>query len=359
MRIVDVRFTSYDLGPLKRPFSNSIIETKRKELRFVDVVSDEGVVGTAFASAHCEAFGPAIRERIVGEDPRNFSRLWHKMFTGWRKPVVKGDAIAAIGAVDNALWDLRGKIDERPVYQMLGGFSNRVPAYAAGGYYATGKDHSELVDEMCAYVSAGYRAVKMKVGGAPISVDVARVGRVREAIGPNVKLMVDANSAWTVAEAVQFGRAVEHLDLAWFEEPCRPDDIGGMADLAARVTIPIAGGEVEYTRWGFRDLIEQRAVAIVQADPQTCGGLTEWMRIATLASAHHLKMAPHGNHYLGAHALAAVDNGLIVESYAGLHPWQEEFIEGLEFTNGDVVLPDDPGLGMSVDYDALKNAQTE
>ncbi|MEQ4207119.1 mandelate racemase/muconate lactonizing enzyme family protein [Actinopolymorpha sp. B9G3] len=356
MKITDVRFTTYDLGKLAKPFRNSILVTENKRLTLVEVDTDEGISGLALSAEGSARFAVPIRDRLVGEDPRDYSRLWHRMFTGWRKPVVKGDAVSAIGSVDNALWDLRGKTFDLPVYRLLGGFRSRVPAYAAGGYYEEGKGPADLAEEMLRFVGAGYRAVKMKVGGADIGEDVRRVAAVREAVGPDIRVMVDANNAWTSAEALKFGQAVEGFDLAWFEEPCWPDDHEGMARLVGRLTTPIATGEIEFTRWGFRDLIERRAVDIVQADPQTCGGLTEWVRIATLASAHHLMMAPHGNHYVGAHAVAAVDNGLIVESYAGLSPWQDEFLGGISFVDGDLVLPETPGLGIAVDRAALERA---
>ncbi|MGH3487276.1 MAG: mandelate racemase/muconate lactonizing enzyme family protein [Actinopolymorphaceae bacterium] len=356
MKITDVRFTTYDLGKLAKPFRNSILVTENKRLTLVEVDTDEGITGLALSGEGAARFAAPIRDRLVGEDPRDFGRLWHRMFTGWRKPVVKGDAVSAIGSVDNALWDLRGKALDLPVYRLLGGFRSRVPAYAAGGYYEEGKGPQELADEMLSFVGAGYRAVKLKVGGADIGEDVRRVAAVRAAVGPDIRVMVDANNAWTSAEALKFGQAVEEFDLAWFEEPCWPDDHDGMARLVSRLTTPIATGEIEFTRWGFRDLIERRAVDIVQADPQTCGGLTEWVRIATLASAHHLMMAPHGNHYVGAHAVAAVDNGLIVESYAGLSPWQDEFLGGISFVDGELVLPETPGLGITVDRAALEGA---
>ena len=356
MKIVDLSFTTYDLGKLSKPFRHSILTTENKRLTLVDVHTDEGLSGTALSAEGATRFAAPIRERLLGQDPRDFTRIWHRMFTGWRKPVVKGDAVSAIGSVDNALWDLRGKAYDMPVYRLLGGYCSRVPAYSAGGYYEEGKGTSELAEEMLGFVAAGYRAVKMKVGGADIPEDVRRVAAVREAVGPDVKLMVDANNAWTSSQALRFGRAVEEFDLTWFEEPCWPDDHAGMAALVGQLAVPIATGEIEFTRWGFRDLIERRAVDIVQADPQTCGGLTEWIRIATLASTHHLEMAPHGNHYVGAHAVAAVDNGLIVESYAGLSPWQDEFLGGISFVDGELVLPETPGLGILVDRPALERA---
>lgn len=355
MRITDVRVISYPLGKLERPYRNSILTTTSKGLSFVEVLTDEGITGICFGGNRATIEG-SIKARLVGEDPLDAARLWHRMFTGWRKPVAKGDAIAAIGCVDNALWDLRGKILGQPVYRLLGGFRNRVPAYAAGGYYEDGKGLPELAAELTGFVAAGYRAVKMKVGGAPFPEDVARVRAAHEALGPDIQLMVDANNAWNAAEAIRFGRAVERYDLTWFEEPCWPDDLEGAAAVCRALDTPIASGEIEYTRWGCRDLIERGAADIVQADPQTTGGLTEWLRIAALASAHHLPMAPHGNHYVGAHAVAAVDNGMIVESYAGLHPWQDEFLAPMRLEAGELVLPETPGLGIGVDRAALERA---
>ncbi|MFZ0214721.1 MAG: mandelate racemase/muconate lactonizing enzyme family protein [Candidatus Dormiibacterota bacterium] len=355
MRITDVRVETYDLGPLDRPYRNSILTTSRRSLSFVHVDTDEGLTGTCFAKEASTIAGP-LRDRVLGEDPLNAARLWHRMFTGWRKPVAKGDAIAAIGALDNALWDLRGKILRQPVYRLLGGFRDRVPAYAAGGYYEDGKGPLELGREMAHFVEAGYRAVKMKIGGAPHREDCARVQAAREAIGPDVQLMIDANDAWTAAEAIRFGRAVEQYDISWFEEPCWPDDLEGAREVCAALDMPVASGEIEYTRWGCRDLIERRAADIVQADPQTCGGLTEWVRVAALASAHHLPVSPHGNQYVGAHAVAAVENGLIVESYARLQAWQDDYLRPIDLQDGEIVLPQTPGIGLEIDTTALRGA---
>lgn len=357
MKVTGVHVLSFDLGGLERPYRNSIITTSRKVVTFVEVETDEGEVGRAFASEReAPAIEGPIRDRILGEDPLNAARLWHAMFTGWRKPVVKGNAISAIGAVDNALWDLRGKILGLPAYRLLGGFRDTVPAYAAGGYYEDGKGVAGVVAEMERFVAAGYQAVKMKVGGAALREDVERVRAVREAIGPDIDLMVDANNAWDAAEAVRFGRAVERYDIAWFEEPCWADDLVGAAEVCRALDMPVASGENEFTRWGCRDLVEQRAADIVQADPHTAGGLTEWVRIAAIASAHHVPVAPHGNHWLGAHAAAAVDNGMVVESYARLQAWQDDFFAPWQLEGGELVLPSAPGLGIEVDLGAMGKA---
>ena len=357
MKITDVLVHSFYLGELERPYRNAILTTTAKEVTFVEVRTDEAVTGMSFAHPReRETIEGPLRDRIVGTSPLHAARLWHQMFTGWRKPVVKGDAISAIGAVDNALWDLRGKIYDQPVSVLLGGFRERVPCYAAGGYYETDKGTTGLAEEMARFVASGYRAVKMKVGGAPLAEDVARVRAAREAIGPGVSLMVDANNAWGAVEAIAFGRAVEPYDIAWFEEPCWPDDLRGAAEVCRSLDMAVASGEIEYTRWGVRDLLSEKAADIVQADPHTAGGLTEWVRIAALCSAHHVPVAPHGNHYVGAHAVAAVDNGMIVESYAGLHAWQDEFFAPMTITDGELVVPTRPGLGIEVDFAALERA---
>lgn len=357
MKITDVRAVSFYLGELERPHQNSIISFTSKEVTFAEVDTDDGVTGRSFAArSEREMIEGPLRDRLLGMNPMAAARCWHQMFTGWRKPVAKGEAVAAIGSVDNALWDLRGKVLESPVYMLLGGFRDRVPAYAAGGYYEDGKGLAELAAEMAHFVDSGYRAVKMKVGGAPFAEDVARVRAVREAIGDDVSLMVDANNAWSAYEAIRFGRAVEEHRISWFEEPCWPDDLAGAAEVCRALDMPIASGEIEFTRWGARDLIEQRAADIVQVDPHTTGGLTEWMRIAALASAHHVPIAPHGNHYVGAHAVAAADNGLIVESYARLDSWQDEFFAPMRLEDGDLVVPRTPGLGIEADLTGLAKA---
>ncbi|MFC4243893.1 mandelate racemase/muconate lactonizing enzyme family protein [Gryllotalpicola reticulitermitis] len=352
--ITDVRVTSFALADYERPYWNAILTTRHRALTFVEVETDSGETGLALAEGRTAAYAGPLRERLLGQDPLDSARLWHRMFTGWRKPVAKGDAIAAIGGVDNALWDLRGKLLGLPVYRLLGGFRSRVPVYAAGGYYEEGKGIDGLVAELERFVAAGYKNVKMKIGGASFAEDVERVHAAREAVGADVGLMIDANNAWNSAEALRFIRAVEDCTPMWFEEPCWPDDLAGMAELRRATAVPIASGEIEYTRWGARDLIESGAVDIVQADPQTGGGLTEWVRIAALASARHLPMAPHGDQYVGAHAVAAVDNGMIVESYAGLRPWQEDYVTTLPVVDGELVLPDTPGLGIEVDWDRLR-----
>src|SRR6476469_9490039 len=190
----------------------------------------------------------------------------------------RGLTTRAISGIDIALHDLRAKVAGLPLYKMLGGYRNRMPTYIAGGYYEEGKGLRELQQEMYDNVEMGAKAIKMKVGAVPIREDVERVKAVREAIGPDVKLLIDANCAYRYYEAIQLAKRVEDFDVYWFEEPVAPDDYDGHRKLAEQTSIPIATGENEYTRYGFRDLIAHNSAAILNADAQILGGVTEFMK---------------------------------------------------------------------------------
>lgn len=358
MKIVDVKVRRFEfpkIAPVKEYYNatRTYYRGGKGRLTIIEITTDEGVKGIGFGRISRE-----YREIILGENPLDVERLWHRMFTERRKPVAKGREIGDIGAIDIALWDLIGKITKQPVYKLLGGYRSRVPAYAAGGYYEEGKTISDLTKEMVGYVEEGYKAVKMKVGRLSIKKDVERVKAVREAIGDDVKLMVDANNAYNTAQAIKFARAVEKYDIYWFEEPVWPDDLEGSAEIRQATGIPIASGENEFTRWGFRDLIEKRAVDIIQPDTIKAGGYTELVKIAAIASAHHLPFSPHGRqHYpLSAHIVAALENGLMVEALPKTSPkWRAEAISVVDFydktievKNGYIDLPNRPGLGIEI-----------
>jgi L-alanine-DL-glutamate epimerase-like enolase superfamily enzyme len=360
MRITDIAFTRCSLGKVERPFYTSTgVPFSEKTFSFLEVKTDEGVAGFAPGGAAAAGMLEQLKARVVGEDPLDPARLWRRLFGGPR--VVKGPDLAGIGAVDNALWDLRGKILGLPVYRLLGGFRDRVPVYLSGGFYQDGKDKKALAEECAGYLELGYRAVKIRVGhpGFSLRDDLARVEAVRAAIGPDVELMVDANSGFaTLTHAARFIRAAEAYELSWVEEPTWPDDLDGAAELCRTFDTPIAQGEREHTRWGCRELIDRRAADILQPDPEWCGGLTEWVRIAAYASAHHLPVAPHGTHLVGAHAAAAVDNGLWAEGCdEGFFPWHRQFVEQYPMRDGQLVLPSAPGFGIDLDRELIERTR--
>ena len=264
MKITGVRVESYR-WPRRRPISNGLHTYTHSGVGFVFIDTDDGVTGIGIGASKVGVIRAAIEHftpLLIGEDPIAVERLWHKL---WVPKLVgrRGLTTRAISAIDIALWDLRAKVAGMPLYKLLGGFRERVPTYIAGGYYEDGKGLKELQEELAGHVEAGARAVKMKIGAVPIPEDVARVKAAREAVGPDVKLMIDANCAYRWYEAVQLAERVAEYDPFWFEEPIAPDDYEGHRRIAEKTTIPIATGENEYTRYGFRDLIATGSVPIL------------------------------------------------------------------------------------------------
>jgi D-galactarolactone cycloisomerase len=264
----------------------------------VEILTDDGLVGWG------EAYGPpAINRalvdemyapRLLGRDPLDHAVIWEDLYGTFRDYGRKGWPIAALSAVDIALWDLKGKALRQPIARLLGGaFRTQLRAYATGLYRHRVEDNARaLAREAEAYATEGFRAMKMKVGFG-VDEDTRNVRAVRAAIGPDRLLAMDANHGYDAGQAIRFGRKVEDQDLAWFEEPVVPEDLDGYCQVKAAVRMPVAGGEAEYARWGFRDLCARRAVDIAQPDICGCGGFTEAWRIAALASAHGITVFPH------------------------------------------------------------------
>ncbi len=387
MQIRDVRTISVEYT-LPRPVFDANYTMASKPALLVEVETDTGLVGLGEAAhfggplvSTATVIEQELRPHLLGQDPRETERLWELMHRRAYKHARGGIVIAAISGVDIALWDLRGKLAGMPLWRLLGGYRRRVPAYATGGFYAEGKGVRELADEMRAYCRHGFRAVKLKVGrnsgieGSPLRAmadrgvcevslaeDLARVRAVREAIGPDVRLMVDANGAWDVPTAVRMGRALEELDVYWFEEPVWPDDLAGSAEVASKIAIPIAGYETcSYGTVSFRDYIAARAVHFVQPDVAWAGGLTETLKIAHLAQAANLPLAPHihGSAVAvaaAAHLLGAVRNGSMAEMVFPAHPLMGDLAREPLVVDGagEIDLGERPGLGIELDPDAVK-----
>ncbi len=347
----------------------------------VEIETDSGLVGLGEAKAavgnlgHYGAIVTVIREELapvlVGRDPRDITAIWELLYSGSRAhyalregrtfPTVgrRGITMSAISGVDIALWDLLGRSLGQPVWRLLGGrCRDRVPAYASGGWAPVGAIGKQLAQ----YVERGHRAVKMRVGLQDQSVDdsAARVREVRETLGPGIGLMVDAHGTWSVREAQRFARKVEDLDLAWLEEPVSPENIPGQAEVRRSTDIPIAAGESEQTRFAFRDLIAASAVDICQPDLAIAGGITETVRIAALAAAHELTVAPHlwGGAVLfaaGLHLCVATPNATTVEFSRGENPLLNDLTEeGFDLVDGYVTAPERPGLGLTLRRDFLR-----
>lgn len=365
-----MRITDVTTRLLFCPFSETIHDAARaiagRDVLLVEIHTDTGISGLGFLTGLGVAHGsemPVIEHIInasltpmlLGEDPRNFNRLWEAMYRGTTRFGRKGAAVRAISGVDIALWDLIGKAANMPVYKLLGGYRDRVKIYASGGFYTPRNAISELVDEMTGYVRRGFQAVKMKVG-RDVRTDIKRVAAVREALGEDIDLLVDANEAWDVATAMAFIKGVEHCNVYWLEEPVAPDDINGFAQLTALGTVPVAAGENEYTRYGFRDLIQNRAVHVVQPDVTRVGGISEWMKVAHMAAAWNMPCVTHAVQEVHISLVAAVPNAPMME-YFTPDQYLQTFLsqlfpkpQGLHaICDGYVDVPQEPGLGLAFD----------
>ena len=304
---------------------------------------------------------------LVGEDSREIGRLWEVMYNGSRThyalarghvyPVLgrRGLRISAISGIDTALWDILGKRLDAPIHQLLGGrLRAEMPAYASGGW----APKETIGEELMSYVQrGGFRAVKMRVGAQDreVPVSAARVQAARLALGGEIDLMCDAHGTLTTAEAKRFCRMVAECNIAWFEEPVSSDDRRGMAELRRGTDVPIAAGESEFTRFDFLELAELRAVDIFQPDLAICGGITEGQRIAALAAAYQIRLAPHlwGGAVMflaGLHLAAASPAGFILEYSLGANPLLHELThEKVAVKDGMIAIPDRPGLGLTID----------
>lgn len=358
MRITDIR-AEYFRWRRAVPIQNGMHTYPYAGLGVVTVETDGGPCGVGYTSTylqeHFHLSMEYFKPLLIGEDPLDTQRLWQKM---WVPKLVgrRGTTTRLISAIDIALWDIKAKACGLPLYKLLGGAKDRIPVYAAGGYYALGKGIDQLQREMAEYVDSGCRAVKMKVGAVDMAQDVMRVAAVREAIGPQTKLMVDANCAYHAVDAIRFGRLIEKYDPYWFEEPVEPDDYEGMRALYDKVCVAVAAGENEYTSYGFRDLIQRGRVRILNVDVYLAGGVSEFMKIAALAQAFGCVIAPHGAHTLHSHLTCAIANSLILEYYPQrfddlgqqIYTWKLALNE-----DGTVSPPDVPGHGFEPDYAVL------
>ena len=287
-------------APVERPFTSSRGWLyKQRGSCIVEIETADGIVGwgecygpSAVAKAYIETqFGP----RILGRDAFDVEVIWEDLYNRIKDYGGKGMAAAALSGIDIALWDIIGKACGRPIHKLIGGaHRTEVTCYATGIYFIDmNRLIEEAVEEAQGYVEQGFTAVKMKIGLGDSGLDIRRVAAVREAVGTDIRLMVDANHCMTVPQAIRIGRELEKLDIEWFEEPISPEDIDGYIEVTRALDMAVAGGENEMTRWGFRDIVARKAMDIIQPDVCAAGGISECRKIATLAAAHGVECVPH------------------------------------------------------------------
>lgn len=287
---------SQDLGNKSFCYSQAWYNTRT--IMLLEIITDDGLSGFG------ESFGNAFinksvvenvyAQKLIGQNIFDSDKIWDEFYNTLRDNGQKGSCIEALSAIDNALWDLKGKYTHLPVYKLMGGARRKKILPYATGFYHTKTDNQEklLVEEAMRYVEDGFRAMKMKIGFG-VENDIKMVKAVRKVIGKDIKLMVDANHAYNALTATKVARGIEDCDITWFEEPVPPEDINGYKQVKKETEIPISGGEAEFTRYGFKCLIDERAVDILQPDCSITGGLSEFMKISTLAKIENIQCYPH------------------------------------------------------------------
>jgi L-rhamnonate dehydratase len=335
----------------------------------VEIFTDQGIVGIGNA-----ALAPPVTKQIIdlylkplliGADPWDTELLWQKMYRSTIAFGRKGIAMVAISAVDIALWDILGKSAKQPVYRLLGGRTKtRVPVYASRLY-------SVPLPELCAeakkYKNEGFKAMKLRFGWGPMDgaegmqKNLGLIRTVREAVGDGVDIMADAYMGWTLDYAKRMLPLLEPFQLRWLEEPVIPDDIHGYAALKAYGRVPIAGGEHEFTVYGFRELLEARAVDYIQFDTNRVGGITQAKKIAALAEAHSIPVIPHAGQMHNYHIVMASLNSPMAEYFplvdveVGNELFWYIFKSEAKAKDGFIDLDESqPGLGLTIDEEKLK-----
>jgi L-alanine-DL-glutamate epimerase-like enolase superfamily enzyme len=362
MRIADIEVLNlYMEYPNRRGFRYAGGNVTSRVTTLVRVSTDVGQVGLGASYAYPDIVRIIIekhlRPHLLGADPREVEVLWDKMYSLTRWYGRKGAAISAIGALDTAFWDLRGKSLGKPLYALLGGERNTVPAYASGLFWQ--EDVCELEREAARHRSRGFRRVKTRLGHSE-AYDLAALDAIRRGLGADGDILVDGSHRYTLATAEKMGKILAGHRAFWFEEPFPPEDIDNYVALRPKIAVPLAAGENDFGVQGFREMLRAGALGIAQPDACRAGGITECVRIARMAAGLGVGIATHTWSdavalMANAHFVAAMPNGITVEVDQTGNPFIEELlVEPLRIENGLLRLPDAPGLGIELNEKALK-----
>jgi L-alanine-DL-glutamate epimerase-like enolase superfamily enzyme len=354
-RIERIEISQVDLAPkVKR--TDAIQSFVTQETPMVTIHCADGGAGTGYSytigtggSSVVALLRDHLCPRLIGRDADEIEAIWKDLFFHTHATAVGAITALALAAIDTALWDLKCKRAGLPLHKVAGGAQRRVPVYSTEGGWLH-LEPSVLVEQTLAAKEAGFRGAKIKVGRPHVSEDLARLSAVRDAVGPGFEIMVDANQAFTVAEAIRRARHYEPLDLAWFEEPLPAEDLGGHVRLSQSTSLPIAVGESIYHPSHFREYLAAGACSIVQADVARIGGITPWLKVAHLAETFNVSICPHFLMEIHVGLCAAVPNAAWVEYIPQL---DDVTTSRLRIENGFAWPSEMPGLGIAWDGEAL------
>ncbi|MER5265647.1 mandelate racemase/muconate lactonizing enzyme family protein [Actinosynnema sp. NPDC002837] len=354
-RITSITLSSVTL-PLPTAISDAKVFTGRQRpmtevaMLFAEIRTEAGLEGVGFGYSK-RAGGPAqfahareVAPDLIGEDPNDIGRLWTKLVWAGASVGRSGAATQALAAFDIALWDLKAKRANLPLAKLLGAHRDSVRCYNTSGGFLH-ETVEQIKDNATRTLESGVGGIKIKVGLPDRAEDLRRVAAVREHLGDGVPLMVDANQQWDRPTAMRVGRALEEFDLVWIEEPLDAYDVEGHAELARSLTTAVASGEMLTSVGEHYELIRAGAVDVLQPDAPRVGGITQFLKLATLADHHHLQLAPHFAMEIHVHLAAAYPREPWVEHFDWLHPL---FDERLEIRDGRMHLSDRPGLGVTL-----------
>jgi L-alanine-DL-glutamate epimerase-like enolase superfamily enzyme len=361
--VQSIRVRSIEV-PLETPVWLGGTSVTKRDYAFVEVITNEGREGHALAFARGGDLTSAIIRNVcplvVGKDPDQIEAIWEAIYLKNRLNGQQGLLMRALSIMDLALWDLKAKKANMPLYSLLGGFRESTPVLMAGGYYMPNKDIRQLCEEFVGYVDQGYKHLKLMVGGATMEEDLHRVIQVKKSLPAEVSLAVDANGTWNDAKAVL--RWIEKAEreggeISFVEEPLSIENLDGASWLCERTTVPIASGEFVAGRWAFKELIYRKCMDIIRSDATLCGGMTEWRRICSMASAWNLQLFPHYFASIHLHAALAFPNVKMIEvvSPKGRNSSLELLIGKSYDLRDGIAYPNRlPGLGLTIDEEFMR-----
>ena len=360
-QISSVEIFMVDLAPKVRR-TDAIQSFDSQQTPFVQITDSDGAIGLGYSytigqggSAVMSLLRDDLIGQLIGEEAEEIGRIWRKLLFSVHATAVGAISSLALGAIDIALWDLRCKKAQLPLYQMLGGAKNSVPMYTTEGGWLHIKT-SDLVADALQAQNKGFSGSKVKIGKPHLSEDRASLKAVRDAVGPGYEIMVDANQSFNLAEAKRRAHMLEEFDIAWFEEPMPADDVAQHAHLAVSTSVPIAVGESMYSLSQFKDYLATGGASIVQVDVARIGGTTPWMKVAHLAEAHNIPVCPHFLMELHVSLVCAIPNA----------PWLEYIPQldsltttGIKMKQGRAYPSEKPGLGINWDMKAISRARLD